>query len=251
LTEPEAKRRLDLTKVAIQEAPVKRSLVLLLLAAAIVGLGTSATAMSSSPPGATARCNDGTYSYAVHHQGACSHHGGVAAWLDRSSSSSRKSGTSGGTVDVGKTILLAKRTKTSGCKLSPNPDHRCSPGAYYSKLTKTVVCSSSFRTSSIRNVPQSEKYEVEEEYGMVRKLYGRTLEIDHIVSLELGGSNDIANLFPENAIPAPGYRVKDKLENKLHSLVCSGSMNLRSAQRGIATNWQKLYKSVYGVAPVG
>jgi hypothetical protein len=25
--------------------------------------------------------------------------------------------------------------------------------------------------------------------------YGKTLEIDHIVSLELGGSNDIANLF--------------------------------------------------------
>lgn len=28
--------------------------------------------------GATARCNDGTYSYAAHHQGACSTHGGVA-----------------------------------------------------------------------------------------------------------------------------------------------------------------------------
>ena len=232
---------------------MKRSLVLLLLAAAIVGLGTSATAMGSSPPGATARCNDGTYSYAVHHQGACSHHGGVASWLDgsSSSSSSKKSGTSGGTVDVGKTVLLAKRTKTSGCKLGPNPEHRCSPGAYYSKLTKTVVCSSSFRTGSIRNVPQSEKYEVEREYGMMPKLYGRTLEIDHIVSLELGGSNDIANLFPEKASPAPGYRVKDKLENKLDSLVCSGSMSLRSAQRGIATNWQKLYKSVYGVPAAG
>jgi hypothetical protein len=28
--------------------------------------------------GPTALCNDGTYSYAAHHQGACSHHGGVA-----------------------------------------------------------------------------------------------------------------------------------------------------------------------------
>jgi hypothetical protein len=28
--------------------------------------------------GATALCHDGTYSYAAHHQGACSHHGGVA-----------------------------------------------------------------------------------------------------------------------------------------------------------------------------
>jgi hypothetical protein len=31
--------------------------------------------------GATAQCRDGTYSHAVHHSGACSHHGGVAKWL--------------------------------------------------------------------------------------------------------------------------------------------------------------------------
>ena len=32
--------------------------------------------------GATARCRDGTYSHAKTHQGACSHHKGVAQWLD-------------------------------------------------------------------------------------------------------------------------------------------------------------------------
>jgi len=30
----------------------------------------------------TAQCNDGTYSYAVHHQGACSGHQGVKTWFD-------------------------------------------------------------------------------------------------------------------------------------------------------------------------
>ena len=143
-------------------------------------------------------------------------------------------------------MLLRPRTKTSGCKLGAGPDRRCSPGAYYSKLTKAVVCSATFHTSDVRNVPQSEKYEVEAEYGMVQRLYGRTLEIDHIVSLELGGSNDIANLFPERANAHPGYKVKDKLENKMHSLVCSGQMSLRSAQKQIAANWQKLYRNVYG-----
>jgi hypothetical protein len=29
------------------------------------------------PAGATAECRDGTFSHAAHHQGACSHHGGV------------------------------------------------------------------------------------------------------------------------------------------------------------------------------
>ena len=46
-------------------------------------------------------------------------------------------------------------------------------------------------------MPQSEKYAVEVEYGMPARLYRRTIVIDHIVLLELGGSNDIANLFPE------------------------------------------------------
>jgi hypothetical protein len=31
--------------------------------------------------GATAICNDGSCSYSAHHQGTCSHHGGVAEWL--------------------------------------------------------------------------------------------------------------------------------------------------------------------------
>jgi hypothetical protein len=149
-------------------------------------------------------------------------------------------------VVPGRTIKLRARTKTTGCLLGPNPDRRCSPGAYYANLTKAVICSSSFRTSSIRNVPESEKHAVESEYGLVPKSYGRSLEIDHIVSLEIGGSNDIANLFPEQA---PGYHVKDRLENKLHQLVCSGAMTLHAAQVGIASDWESLYKRVFGSAP--
>ena len=33
------------------------------------------------PAGATAKCNDGTYSFSQHRSGTCSHHGGVANWL--------------------------------------------------------------------------------------------------------------------------------------------------------------------------
>jgi hypothetical protein len=35
----------------------------------------------TAPAGASARCNDGTYSFSQHHQGTCSHHGGVSEWL--------------------------------------------------------------------------------------------------------------------------------------------------------------------------
>ena len=33
------------------------------------------------PAGATAKCQDGTYSFSQHRSGTCSHHGGVAQWL--------------------------------------------------------------------------------------------------------------------------------------------------------------------------
>jgi hypothetical protein len=33
------------------------------------------------PPGATAECADGTYSFSESRSGTCSHHGGVASWL--------------------------------------------------------------------------------------------------------------------------------------------------------------------------
>jgi hypothetical protein len=34
-----------------------------------------------APPGATAECKDGTYSFSQHRSGTCSHHGGVRRWL--------------------------------------------------------------------------------------------------------------------------------------------------------------------------
>jgi hypothetical protein len=42
----------------------------------------SPTYSNSIPSGATAECRDGSYSFSRHHQGTCSHHGGVARWLD-------------------------------------------------------------------------------------------------------------------------------------------------------------------------
>ncbi len=157
-------------------------------------------------------------------------------------------------LEVGKTVPLRQQTKTTGCALDALPDRGCSPGAYYSKLTKSVICSSSFRTGPIRNVPVSIKHQVEAAYGLTPRSYGSTLEIDHIVSLELGGSNDPMNLYPERATFAngsPGYHVKDKLENAAHRAVCAGTISLRAAQRQIAGNWELLYQQVFGVAPQG
>jgi hypothetical protein len=63
---------------------------------------------------------------------------------------------------------------------------------------------------------------------------GTTSELDHLVSLELGGSNDEANLWPEiGKVPNP----KDTVENDLHDAVCSGKVTLAAAQQAIASDW--------------
>jgi hypothetical protein len=43
----------------------------------------SPTQSKTLPAAATAQCRDGSYSFSQHHQGTCSHHGGVAKWLDQ------------------------------------------------------------------------------------------------------------------------------------------------------------------------
>ena len=41
----------------------------------------SPTYYDKAPAGATAQCRDGTYNFSQHHQGTCSHHGGVVKWF--------------------------------------------------------------------------------------------------------------------------------------------------------------------------
>jgi hypothetical protein len=81
------------------------------------------------------------------------------------------------------------------------------------------------------------------EYGIAERNPG-DYEVDHLVPLELGGSNDIANLWPEAAAPPPGFHQKDLVENYLHDQVCGGSMNLLDAQRAIATNWLDVFPNL-------
>lgn len=146
-------------------------------------------------------------------------------------------GSSGGTPNWG------VQTKTSNCQVSgAYPDFGCSPGDILPDATVEKICVPGY-SSSVRNVPESEKNQVYAEYGIASHTTGQ-YEVDHIVSLELGGSNDISNLFPEAASPTPGFHEKDKVENYLHAQVCNGSVSLADAQREIATDWLSVYNQI-------
>jgi hypothetical protein len=147
---------------------------------------------------------------------------------------------------LGRSITLARPTRRAGCHAHGGlPDPRCTPGARFSRVTRAEVCRPGY-SSAVRNVSTATKDAVYRSYGLGGHFNGRDGEVDHLVSLELGGSNSVANLFPEAATPRPGSHEKDRLENALHGEVCDGRTSLARAQRLIAGNWVAAYHARFG-----
>jgi hypothetical protein len=70
-------------------------------------------------------------------------------------------------------------------------------------------------------------------------------EVDHLIPLGIGGSDDDHNLWPEprrSSEPIFNAEAKDRLEWKLRELVCSGGLDVRVAQQAIRDDWIDAYK---------
>jgi hypothetical protein len=128
-------------------------------------------------------------------------------------------------------VDMPRPSLTPGVALAAGPTQICVPG--YS--------------SSVRDVPQAENDAVYARYGVAHVPYAH--EVDHLISLELGGSNAIRNLWPEPYAGRWGARTKDVLENRLHDLVCAGQLSLHYAQHIEATNWPLAYRRYVGGTP--
>ncbi len=140
-----------------------------------------------------------------------------------------------------KNLVITRRTQTRSCGINgPLPDPQCTPGAIFPNAIPQKICQSGY-SKSVRSVSAKTKKLVYAEYGITYPQPTGGYEADHLIPLELGGSNDIANLFPEAAKPAPGFHEKDLVENYLHDEVCAGKINLSAAQKQIAHDWLAVY----------
>lgn len=125
------------------------------------------------------------------------------------------------------------------------PDSKLTPGVVDNSATKEMICTPGY-SAKVRMVSASTKKAVYHLYGTDPK--GDNYGIDHLISLQLGGSNDIKNLWPLSynyKITWNKYR-KDRLENKLKKLVCENELPLNIAQKEIASNWIDAYKKYVG-----
>ena len=66
-------------------------------------------------------------------------------------------------------------------------------------------------------------------------------EVDHLISRELAGADDARNLWPQTWAHPYGAHEKDRLENRLHVLVCQKQLSLGQAQTAIRKDWIKAY----------
>jgi anti-sigma factor RsiW len=83
-----------------------------------------------------------------------------------------------------------------------------------------------------------------EEYG-VPASSKKDYELDYLITPALGGVDSIQNLWPQPYSSTWNARVKDQLEDHLHTLVCQGKVQLTTAQSDIASNWIAAYKRYF------
>jgi hypothetical protein len=137
----------------------------------------------------------------------------------------------------------------------PNP--RRTPGALNPAVTQATIHSTICVPGWTATIRPSSSYTTEVKIQQLAAGYAYRhdknpgdYEEEHLTSLEIGGSpTAAANLWPEPYFATDGARTKDRIENKLHALVCSGVISLATAQHAIAGNWWVAYNTYDAAVP--
>jgi len=132
-----------------------------------------------------------------------------------------------------RTVSLAPSSTEAGpAYVYPNPT--LTPGAVLTTDASTI-CVPGY-AASVRDVSTATKKKVYAEYGVSYPQPTGAYEVDHFIPLEIGGSNDITNLWLEPATPTPGFHEKDQFENFEHGQVCHGEISAAEAQRRMVSD---------------
>jgi hypothetical protein len=156
-------------------------------------------------------------------------------------------------VDPKSSTPLAAVTSSNGCAVKTShgfslPDPACTPGAINPTVDLAILQGGQFKTSCERNVATSaaQKAGTYATYTIKKPTKNTGLtqrcELDHLVSLELGGADTLDNIWPQCGPPSVKlakryFRIKDGVENYLAAKVKAGGISLKDAQHGIAGDW--------------
>lgn len=140
------------------------------------------------------------------------------------------------------------------------PDPTLTPGVTRPAVTLQQICATKWGRDR-RAVTPAMKRQVFAAYGLTGngdprctpdpKVPTQRCEVDHLVSRELGGADDVKNLWPQPYGGPWNAHDKDRLENRLHLLVCAPeqALPLADAQAAIRTDWTAAYLKFLGPKP--
>ena len=107
-----------------------------------------------------------------------------------------------------------------------------------SKANEAQVCAADFE-ASVKPMAKWQHDQALERYG--KRPEDFTGELDHLIPISLGGTNDPENLWPLPANKDMGPEQKKALDLKLHQMVCDKTIKLKDAQDAIKKDWVKAY----------
>lgn len=130
------------------------------------------------------------------------------------------------------------------------PNLEVTPGLARDDLSQDQICNTRWGKDK-RHVTAAMKRKVFENYGLTGNLdpscrCKRHMEIDHLVSRELGGEDVVENLWPQCYCGPWNAVQKDRVENRLHKEVCAGNLTLKQAQKEIRSDWRVPYRRYFG-----
>lgn len=131
-----------------------------------------------------------------------------------------------------RSIVIAPPTPVLPTPAGNRPITTLTPGNVATTLA-TDVCTPGWASAHRRALSLAQKQTIARAYVLLPAQ--RVAEWDHLVSLELGGGNGVANIWPQ--LSRADSSRKDRLENLLHRLVCGGRLSLFSAQARIRQYW--------------
>jgi hypothetical protein len=140
-------------------------------------------------------------------------------------------------------FALAMRAPSSApaAKSFDVPRAALTPGATVAGANRSAVCARAYQGGvSDRRVPRALQQRVLARYHAGDR--GDSMTIDHLIPLELGGSNAITNLWPQPDRGSWDAHAKDRLETRLRQLVCAGRIPLGAARAQLAHNWIAGYR---------
>lgn len=150
-------------------------------------------------------------------------------------------------------VQLSSGARADGRDLTL-PDPMLTPGVVRTDITQDNICKTKWGKDR-RFVTAAMKREVFARYGLsgnddpacTRDKHGRKCELDHLISRELGGADDVDNIWPQPYGGFPWNAVrKDRVENRLHKEICAGNITLQDAQREISVDYRIPYIRYFG-----